>query len=309
MEALSVSFSPAVCGPKVNKKVFGAVEAGGTKFRCALGDDAGKILSEVRVPTRAPTETIGACLDFFDSQSSFGEVEAFGIASFGPVDLDKRSNSWGRLMATPKRGWEGTDLVSPFIQRYSKPVSIETDVNAAALAEARLGAGRGCISVAYVTVGTGIGGGAVVSGSPLKGVPHPEMGHLRVLRDPRDSFEGICPFHRDCLEGLASGPAIAKRWGNSLDGLNPDHPAFSIVGNYLGQLVATIVLILSSDRIILGGGVMTEAALLSHIRHHARVLLSGYPTDSIESRISLPGLADNSGLIGAVLLASSAEFR
>jgi fructokinase len=293
----------------MNRKLLGAIEAGGTKFRCVIADDTGEILREVRIPTSTPTQTIAACLEFFDSHASLGEADAFGIASFGPVDLDKRSRSWGRLLATPKRGWEGTDLVSPFTERYDKPVSIETDVNAAALAEARLGAGRGCIGVAYVTVGTGIGGGAVVNDVPLQGVPHPEMGHLRVVRDPRDSFDGICPFHGDCLEGLASGPAIAARWSASLDHLPTGHPAASILGNYLGQLAATIVLILSSDRIVFGGGVMREGRLLSHIRHHAHVLLSGYPTESVESRISLPGLGDNSGLVGAVLLAVSAANR
>lgn len=290
----------------MNTRLLGAIEAGGTKFRCAIADDAGKILNEVRIPTGTPTDTIAACFDFFDSQAPLGPLDAFGIASFGPIDLDPGSKSWGRLLATPKRGWQGTDLVSPFVQRYSKPVSIETDVNAAALAEARLGAGRGCRCVAYVTVGTGIGGGAVINGSPLQGTPHTEMGHLRVNRDPRDSFQGICPFHGDCLEGLASGPAISARWGASLDRLTAGHPAGSILGNYLGQLAAAIVLILASDRIIFGGGVMREGGLLAHIRHHAHVVLSGYPTDSVENRISLPGLADNSGLLGAALLAASA---
>ncbi len=290
----------------MNRRLLGAIEAGGTKFRCAVADDAGEILSEVRIPTGTPANTIAACLHFFDSHAPFGQFEAFGIASFGPIDLDKQSKSWGRLLATPKRGWEGTDLVSPFVERYCKAVDIETDVNAAALAEARLGVGRGCLGVAYVTVGTGIGGGAVVNGSPIRGVPHPEMGHLRVARDPRDGFEGTCPIHGDCLEGLASGTAILARWGISLDRLPQDHPGRSILGNYLGQLAAVIMLVLASDRIVFGGGVMREAGLLAHIRHHAHAVLSGYPTDSIEARITLPGLADNSGLLGAVLLAVSA---
>jgi len=292
----------------MGSRLLGAIEAGGTKFRCALGDDSGKILSETRIPTTTPAATLAACLNYFSSQASFGEIEGFGIASFGPVELNRCSRSWGRLLATPKQGWEGTDLVTPLLQRYAKPVAIDTDVNAAALAEARLGAGLGCISVAYVTVGTGIGGGAVVNGASLKGVPHPEMGHLRVVRDPLDSFAGICPFHGDCLEGLASGPAISARWGTTLDQLNPDHPACGILGNYLGQLAATIVLVLASDRIIFGGGVMRDGVLLPYIRRHAHALLCGYPSDCVESRISLPELGDNAGLIGAVLLASSATF-
>lgn len=289
----------------MSRKLIGAIEAGGTKFRCAVADESGKLLREVRISTRAPTETIAACLEFFDSQVPFSdELTAFGIASFGPVDLDRGSKTFGHLLATPKRGWEGTDLVSPFREFYAKPVFIDTDVNAAALAEAQLGAGRGCRGVAYVTVGTGIGGGVVVNGAPLQGVPHPEMGHLRVVRDPRDSFEGICPFHGDCLEGLASGPAILARWGHSLDHNSADRVAASILGNYLGQLAAAMVLILASDRIIFGGGVMATAGLLEHIRHHARAYLAGYPIESAENRICPPELGENSGLVGAVLLAA-----
>lgn len=288
----------------MTSRLFGAIEAGGTKFRCAVTDSAAEILREVRIPTGTPANTLAACVKFFDSaQTALGELHAFGIASFGPVDLNRRSRTWGRLLATPKRGWAGADLVSPLIERYSKPVDIDTDVNAAALAEERLGAGRGCVCVAYVTVGTGIGGGAVVNGSPLRGVPHPEMGHLRVPRDPRDSFAGVCPFHGDCLEGLTSGPAIAARWGTSLDQLPSEHSARSIVGYYLGQLAAAIVLVLSSDCIVFGGGVMGDGALLAHIRHSARHALSGYPLDSVENRIRLPALGENSGLIGAALLA------
>jgi fructokinase len=284
--------------------LFGAIEAGGTKFRCAVTDSAAEILSEIRIPTGTPANTLAACVKFFDSaQTALGELQAFGMASFGPLDLNRRSRTWGRWLATPKRGWAGADLVSPLIERYSKPVDIDTDVNAAALAEERLGAGRGCVCVAYVTVGTGIGGGAVVNGSPLRGVPHPEMGHLRVPRDPRDSFAGVCPFHGDCLEGLTSGPAIAGRWGTAPDQLPSEHSARSIVGYYLGQLAAAIVLVLCSDCIVFGGGVMGDGALLPHIRHSARHALSGYPLGSVENRIRLPALGENSGLIGAALLA------
>ena len=288
----------------MTSRLYGAIEAGGTKFRCAVVNGRTEILSEVRIPTGTPTNTLDACVKFFDSvQASLGELQAFGIASFGPLDLNRRSRTWGRLLVTPKRGWTGTDLVSPLSDRYSKPVYIDTDVNAAALAEAQLGAGRGCISVAYVTVGTGIGGGAVVNGSPLRGVPHPEMGHLRVPRDPRDSFAGVCPFHGDCIEGLASGPAIAARWGTSLDQLPAGHPGGSILGYYLGQLAAAIVLILSSDCIVFGGGVMRNGALLPHIRYSAGHSLAGYPLSPVEDRIRLPALGENSGLIGAALLA------
>jgi fructokinase len=217
-------------------------------------------------------------------------------------------------MATPKPDWSGTDLLEPLIRRFKAPVAIDTDVNAAAMAELRLGAGRDVRSIAYVTVGTGIGGGfapAVWKGAQML---HPELGHLRVQRDPRDlDFSGICPFHGDCLEGLACGPAIRVRWGQEINSLTPDHPAWSIIGNYLGQLATSIALALSPERIVFGGGVMTGGCLLPLIRATTGELLKGYigtlnAEGALDRYIASPGLGDRAGLAGAMLLAEEASI-
>jgi fructokinase len=291
--------------------VRGAIEAGGTKFVCAVGRDRLDVVAETRIPTTSPEATLAAVARFFaTAEARFGAVESFGIATFGPVDLDARSTTWGRILDTPKAGWSGADLVGPFRRRFGRPVALETDVNAAALAEHRWGAGQGVHSLAYVTVGTGIGGGAVVGGRTLAGFLHPEMGHLRVRRDARDlEFAGTCPFHGDCLEGLACGPAIRARWGATLDELAPGHEAYSIVGHYLGQLAATLALVLSTERIVFGGGVGANGALLAEIRAATSRVLNGYlPLEraarSLDEYVVAPGLGDRSGIDGAFLLAA-----
>lgn len=292
--------------------LFGAVEAGGTKFVCALMR-AGEIVADTRIATTTPAETLDRVLRFFAAEAaSHGVLEAFGIATFGPVDLQPSSPHYGRLLATPKAGWAGTDLIGPFATRFGCPVAIDTDVNAAALAEAKYGAGRGCGTVVYVTVGTGIGGGLAIDGRTHKGALHPEMGHIRVLRDARDgAFTGTCPFHGDCLEGLASGPAIIARYGAPLDGLPPDHEGHVIVADYLGQLAASLVLLLSPERIVFGGGVMEGTPLLDPIRAATARLLGGYAglgTDAatLQQLIVAPGLGDRSGILGAAELAQTA---
>jgi fructokinase len=294
----------------MSEPLLGAIEGGGTKFLCAMGYSPDRVVESVVMPTRDPDSTLRAALDFFTTaQSKHGLIRAFGIASFGPVDLRRGSPTFGRVMATPKPGWSGTDMLGAVAGRFNVPVTIDTDVGAAALAELTLGAGRDVGSVAYVTVGTGIGGGFapdVWAGAQLL---HPELGHLRVHRDPRDmQFNGICPFHGDCLEGLASGPAIVARWGAPMSSLEPDHPARSIIGNYLGQLVASIALMISPARVILGGGVMSGGHLLPHIVTTARALLNGYvgplsDSDALERYICIPGLGDRAGISGAMLLA------
>lgn len=294
----------------------GAIEAGGTKFVCALGRGPEETLAEVTIPTTTPAATLGAVVEFYAAvQRRHGLADSFGIAAFGPVDLEPRSASWGRILDTPKPGWTGTDLVAPLRQHFGRPVAIDTDVNAAALAEHRWGVGRGLDSLAYVTVGTGIGGGAVVRGRTLAGFLHPEMGHVRVLRDPRDlEFAGLCPFHGDCLEGLACGPAIRARWGATLAELAPGHEARAIVGNYLGQFAAMLALVLSPRRIVFGGGVAGDGALLPEIRAVAARTLSGYlplarAARSLDEYIVAPGLGGRSGIAGAFLLAEQADER
>ena len=293
--------------------LLGAIEAGGTKLVCAAAREGNDIVAETRIATTTPTATLGAAQRFFESVTAErGALTAIGIATFGPVDLRRTSPTFGRLLATPKPGWAATDLVTPFAHRFGCPVVIDTDVNAAALAEALHGAGRDCGTVVYVTVGTGIGGGIVVGGRTVKGSLHPEMGHVRVVRHERDvAFAGVCPFHGDCVEGLASGPAILARYGVPLDGLPAHHEALRVVGYYLGQLAATILLMLSPERVVFGGGVMSSVSLLGEIRAAAAKLLNGYAglgTDaaSLERLIVAPGLGTRSGVVGAIALAQTA---
>ncbi|HEV7135368.1 MAG TPA: ROK family protein [Steroidobacteraceae bacterium] len=297
------------------RPLYGAVEAGGTKIICAAGYGPAEIPEDARalIPTAAPGPTLAAIVEFFERITRrHGALAGIGIAAFGPIDLDRRSPTWGRLLATPKSGWSGFDLVAP-LARFGCPVAIDTDVNAAALAEATLGTGAGFGSLAYVTVGTGIGGGLVMGGRTVKGLLHPEMGHIRVQRDPRDSgFDGVCPFHGDCLEGLASGPAVAARWQTRIEHLPQQHPGREILGGYLGQLAAAIALLVSCERIVFGGGVVCGGALLPYIRRAACQFLGGYlPIETraggFERYITLPGLGDFAGTVGALLLAMQAS--
>ncbi len=298
----------------MSEPLLGAIEGGGTKFLCAVGYSPERILQHTVIPTGEPDSTLQAALDFFSAaQGRHGVIQAFGIASFGPVDVRRRSPTFGRIMATPKPGWSGTDVLGTVRAQFGVPVVIDTDVGAAALAELTLGAGRDVGSVAYVTVGTGIGGGYAPAACHGAQLLHPEVGHLRVQRDPRDTgFEGVCPFHGDCLEGLASGPAIVARWGAPMSQLDASHPARSIIGNYLGQLAAAIALMVSPERIVLGGGVMSGGQLLPQIRNTARALLNGYigplrEADALERYVCTPGLGDRAGISGAILLAAQAN--
>jgi fructokinase len=295
--------------------LIGAIEAGGTKFVCAVADEHAKVIAETRIATTSPDATLREVATFFAAVSgSRGSFAAIGIGTFGPVDLRASSSSYGQLLATPKLGWAGTDLVGAFAERFDCPIAIDTDVNAAALAETLYGAARGCGTVVYVTVGTGIGGGGVANGRTLRGALHPEMGHLRVARHALDAtFGGVCAFHGDCLEGLASGAAIVARYGAPLHDLPPEHEARRVVGNYLGQLAASTVLMLSPERLIFGGGVAHDGALLPEIRAVAAKLLNGYPDPSarpaaLEAVIVAPVLGERSGIIGAIELARRATL-
>lgn len=290
--------------------VYGAIEAGGTKFLCEVTDADGIPLAATRIGTTTPEETLANVLQFFTAQQrTLGSISAIGIAAFGPLDLHRGSPTFGHLLKTPKPNWSYTDLLSPLRQTLECPVDIDTDVNAAALAEAARGAGQGCNCVLYVTVGTGIGGGVCIDGRTLKGALHPEMGHIRVLRHAADSqFAGCCPFHNDCLEGLASGPAIAARYCKPLDQLGADSNAIQVIGDYLGQLATHCILLLSPQRIIFGGGVMQQQALYPVMRATAASLLNGYAgigsgAGAFEQLIVPPGLGARAGITGAFLLA------
>ena len=296
-----------------SEPIYGAVEAGGTKFICAVGHSVHDMLEEKRIATRQPAETLAEVLQFFHAmQIKYGRMRGFGIASFGPIQLDRRAQDWGRMLATPKPGWANANLITALQPVADCGIELDTDVNAAALAEAELGAGQGCSSVAYVTVGTGIGAGVAINGQTLHGRMHPEMGHIHVKRDQRDlSFPGVCPFHGDCLEGVASGPAIQRRWQSDLSALPEEHIAYRIIGGYLGQLAATIALVTSAERIVFSGGVLENGLLLPHIRDATRDALAGYlparePDGCVENSVCVSALHGRAGLLGAMLLARRA---
>lgn len=291
---------------------YGAIEGGGTKFVCAVGASPQDVHESIVLPTSDPTSTLTGCVEFFAAaERKFGPIDAIGFACFGPLDLRAESPTFGHMLATPKPGWSGADLLAPLRSRFSVPIAIDTDVAGAALAEWRLGAARGFGSVAYVTVGTGIGADVAPRDRHMSRLMHAEMGHITVRRDPRDTFPGVCPFHGDCLEGLASGPAIHKRWGCELAELPPEHAAWQIIGGYLAQLAVSIALIQSVERIVFGGGVMASGALLPHIRTAAAALLNGYlqplaHAGALDGYITAPLLGSRAGIAGALLLAEAA---
>ena len=290
--------------------LYGAVEAGGTKVNLAVGTGSTDIVESARVDTTTPEVTIAQMLEFFEPHRAW--LQSFGVASFGPVRIDRAAPDWGRLLSTPKRGWSGASFIHPLLDCFAVPVGLDTDVNAAALAEYRMGALRGINSGAYITVGTGIGGGLIADGRTIHGVMHPEIGHIRVLRvhEGDDSFGGCCPYHGDCLEGLASGPAIQQRWGSSLSQLPPDHIAHRLIADYIGQACATLVLTFSAGRVVVGGGVYHTPGLHAAIAARMRHWLGGYLTDkdvNADTFVVAPGLGDRAGIVGAMLLAEEAR--
>ncbi len=291
-------------------EIYGAIEAGGTKFNCAIGSSAANLSPVERIATTTPEETIRACLNFFKDKSREHKIRAIGIASFGPLDLNPQSRNFGNITTTPKPGWTCTPLRRAIAEGLALPVAIDTDVNGAALAEQRWGACQGLDQVLYLTVGTGIGGGALVACKPLHGLIHPEMGHIKPCRHPKDSFAGVCSYHGDCLEGLASGPALAARWRADPQQFPDDHPAWEIEAFYLAQAVSTYACVLSPQRIVIGGGVMHRTCLYEKVRAHAKQILNGYIDsmqlkDMIDSYIVAPQLGDNAGVLGAIALAQS----
>lgn len=267
-----------------------------------LADESGAIGETHRIPTTTPDETLGAAINWFRNKAS--SYCAIGIGSFGPLELNRGLQNWGYITRTPKPHWANTDLAGVFAREFSCPVGIETDVNGAALAEARWGVGVGQGSLLYLTIGTGIGGGFVSDGRLLHGLSHPEMGHIRMPRHPDDlDFNGACPFHGDCLEGLASGPAIIARWGLSLSELAADHPAHGIIAWYLGQAACTFQAMLEPERIVFGGGVTATPGLLELVREEACKAGAGYFSGNPAEAIVAPGLGANSGLMGALAIA------
>jgi fructokinase len=278
---------------------FAGIEAGGTKFICGIGTSPND-LRTIRIPTSEPAVTIAAVIDYLKSAS----LAAVGIGSFGPICTDPHAPLWGHITSTPKLAWRNRDLAGPIRAALGVPVGFDTDVNAAALGEARWGAACGVADFLYLTVGTGIGGGAVASKRVVHGTSHPEMGHIRIPHDrDRDPFAGSCPYHGDCLEGLASGPAIQARWGVPAEDLPADHPAWALEAHYLALAVLNFICTLSTARVIIGGGVMRQAQLLPRIRAEVARLSNNY----IElPEIVPPDLQDRAGVCGALVLAERA---
>lgn len=283
------------------------LESGGTKMVAALASGPDDILVRKRIPTTAPDETISALVNFFTQASSqFGQPEALAIGTFGPADLNPDSPTYGHITTTPKPSWSHTNLLGPLQKALDVPAIFDTDVDAALFGEVTWGAAKGLKNAAYFTIGTGIGGAVMINGHLIHGAGHPEMGHMRLKRHSDDHFEGHCPFHKDCLEGLASGPAIQNRWQSAAEDLAPDHAAWNIQADYLAQACLNVLMIAPPQKIILGGGVMHQAHLFPLVRERLTDLLQGYLSypelEDMDDFIVPPALGDNAGLLGCVAL-------
>jgi fructokinase len=293
-----------------SKAVFGAIEAGGTKFVCGVGSGPDDFRT-AHFPTTTPDETIGQAIAWIQQEAG-ADLAAAGIGSFGPLDLDMSSPGYGFITSTPKAGWQNTDLARRVGAALGVPIGFDTDVNAAALGEMRWGSAQDVSSCVYLTVGTGIGGGAIVHGRLLHGMMHPEMGHIRIPHDlAADPFPGNCPFHGDCLEGLASGPAMQARWGMPGAELPADHPGWALEAHYLALAAANFLFTLSPARIILGGGVMQQPGLHERIREELSIILNRYirvpqVLEHMDQYIVPPGLGNRAGVLGSLALAQQA---
>ena len=283
--------------------VIAAVEAGGTKFNCGLGDENGNIIEQISIPTTTPEETMKKVVEYFKGK----KFDVMGVGSFGPIDPVKGSETYGYITKTPKPYWSDYNMIGELKKNFDVPMEFDTDVNGAALAESWWGAGKGLKNVMYITVGTGIGAGATVDGKMLQGLTHPEMGHIFVKRHPEDNFKGRCSFHGDCLEGMAAGPAIEERWGKKGFELAEDTKVWEMEAYYLSQAIVDYILILSPEKIIIGGGVMKQKQLFPLIHKNVKEMLNEYVhkkeiLEDIENYIIYPGLGDFAGFIGSFAL-------
>lgn len=295
------------------RQLYGGIEAGGTKFNCIIGSDPGHITDQARVQTGTPPDTLQSVIEFFRPYTATRQITTLGVGSFGPLDLDPNSRMYGYITATPKPGWQNTNIAGSLAAGLHLNIALDTDVNAAALGEATWGASRGLDSSLYLTIGTGIGGGLTQRGRLLHGLSHPEMGHIRVTHEPQmDPFPGSCPYHADCFEGLANGPAIKKRLGRAPETLADSDPFWDIEAGYIASALTSYILILSPSRIILGGGIMQRRFLFGPIRQKVLKALNGYVRvaailEHIEEYIVPPGLGNLSGVLGALALARNAQ--
>ncbi len=292
--------------------LFGGIEAGGTKFVCAVGTGPEDLRAEVRFPTTTPEECISQAIAFFREQAQREPLAALGIASFGPVDPNPKSPTFGYVTTTPKPHWAHTDFVGPISQALGVPIGFDTDVNGAALGEYRWGAAQGLDTFVYLTIGTGLGGGAMVNGKLLHGLMHPEMGHMPIPHNwDADPYAGFCPYHGDCWEGLSAGPALEGRWGVRAYNIPPEHPAWELEAHYLALGLVNIICTLSPQRIIMGGGVMDQQHLFPLIHNNVYSMLNGYIQsrqllENMDSYIVPPGLGNQAGVLGAIALAEAA---
>ena len=290
---------------------YAGVELGGTKVVLGFGTGPDDLSEVIRIPTTSPRATLDTIASMIERRSKSGSLAGVGVASFGPVGLRRGTPEWGCILKTPKPGWSDVEVGPELERRLGLPVAVTTDVAGAALAEGRWGACQGLHNHAYITVGTGIGVGLVRGGHPLEGMSHPEAGHIAVARDrSRDPFNGSCPFHWDCLEGLASGPAVAARCGQPAERLSPDDPAWTLIAEYLAQLAVTLNLTVSPERIVFGGGLGGVPHLLPLIHDAVGRRLNGYLShlatpEAIAAQIVNPGLGSTSGVLGAILLAAT----
>ena len=284
--------------------MIGGIELGGTKTVVAIGSAGGRVIEEFRFPTILPEETLGIAIEWLRGR---GQPEAIGIAAFGPIGIVPGRGNYGRILETTKAGWSGFPLTGAVASAFpAARIALDTDVNAAALGEARIGAGAGLDDVAYITIGTGIGGGILSGGRLVHGALHPEFGHLKVPRMPGDNFAGVCPFHGDCLEGLASGPSIAARWGSPAHELAADHPAWDTEAWYLAHGILALLAIVSPSRVIVGGGVSQAAGLHRKINVRLVEIAAGYFPPVLDSNYVVPPtLGQEAGICGAFLLAVS----
>ncbi len=292
--------------------LYGGIETGGTKIVCAVGTGPADLRAETSFPTTTPEETLARMIAFFQQQQLVAPLAAVGIGSFGPVSPDRQASDYGYITSTPKPGWAHTEVAGVIERALGVPVGFDTDVNAAALGEGRWGNAQGLATFLYLTVGTGIGGGGVSNGRLMHGLLHPEMGHILLPHDRQaDPFPGSCPYHGDCLEGLASGPALQARWGVSGATLPPDHPAWALEAHYLALACINFICTLSPQRIILSGGVMSQRHLFPLIQQRVQALLNGYiqaPAilQQIDAYIVPAGLGSRAGVLGALALAEQA---
>ena len=286
--------------------LYGALEAGGTKMVCAIGDENGKLIRQTRIPTTMPNETMSKIIEYFKEE----RIEALGVACFGPVDLNRESPTYGYITSTPKKGWTDFDIVGCLKDALGVPIGFDTDVNGSLLGEVTWGCAKGLTDAVYITIGTGIGGGVLSGGNLLHGMMHSELGHMLLSPEPEDTYPGGCPFHTACFEGLASGPAIEARYGKKAYELTDKPEVWELESKYIAKALVNIILTLSPQRIILGGGVMHQEQLFPLIRNKVRDYLNGYiraaGLEDMDTYIVPASLGDDQGIMGALKLAALA---